>query len=69
MSTTTERIQYLTKKAQRGVISQPEQEELARLVGRNPGEFRNDDGLTQLITIALVAIAIAFFADMLAKKN
>lgn len=66
---TTDRIQYLTKKAQRGVITQTERQELARLLGRNPKEFQSDNGLSELIGIALIAIAIAMLADILTRKN
>jgi hypothetical protein len=38
------------------------------LLGRNPVEFNNDDGLQTLIGIGLVAIAIGLIADLLGKK-
>ena len=68
MNQTEERIQYLTGKAQRGVLLPEERQELARLLGRNPGDFNNDDGLKTLVGIALVAIAISLLADLLSKK-
>jgi hypothetical protein len=68
MNQKEERIQYLTGKAQRGVISPNERQELANLLGRNPGDFNNEDGLKTLVGIALVAIAIALIADVLGKK-
>jgi hypothetical protein len=64
-----ERIQYLTKKAQHGLITDSERYELARLLGRNPNDFQNDNGLSQLIGIALVAIAIAIIADLLSRRT
>jgi hypothetical protein len=60
-----ERIQYLTKKAQMGVISSYEQNELANLLGRNQEEFNQDNGLALLIGLALAAIAAAIIADIL----
>lgn len=68
MNQNEQRIQYLTGKAQRGVISPDERQELARLLGRNPNEFSTDDGLKTLIGIALVAIAIALLDDLFGKK-
>ncbi len=64
-----ERIQYLTKKAQHGLITDAERLELAQLLGRNPNDFQNDNGLSQLIGIALVTIAIAIIADLLSSKK
>jgi hypothetical protein len=70
MSTsTTYRIRYLTKKAQRNAITSQERKELARLLGRDPKDFERDNGSSELIAIGLVAIAIALLADMLMKKN
>lgn len=68
MNTSEERLKYLTGKAQRGVITPAERQELAHLLGKNPGDFNSDDGLKNLIGIALVAIAIALIADVLGKK-
>jgi hypothetical protein len=67
--TKTERIQYLAKKAQRGVITQTERQELARLLGRNPDNFQSENGLSELIGIALIAIALALLADLLTQKK
>jgi branched-subunit amino acid ABC-type transport system permease component len=69
MDITTERIQYLTKKAQRGVISTTERDELARLLGHNPHEFQGPDGLTILIAIALAAIAAAIIIAILSSSQ
>lgn len=66
---TRDRIQYLTKKAQRGVIKPFERQELARLLGKNPKDFQSDNGLSELIGIALIAIAISMLADILTRKN
>lgn len=68
MNQREERIQYLTGKAQRGVILPHEKQELANLLGRNPSDFNNEDGLKTLVGIALVAVAIALIADLLGKK-
>ncbi len=64
-----ERIQYLTKKGQHGLITDAERQELAQLLGRNHHDFQNDKGLSQLIGIALVAIAIAIIAEILTPKK
>ncbi len=64
-----ERIQYLTKKAQMGVISSYEQNELANLLGRDQEEFHQDNGLSLLIGLALAAIAAAIIADILTQNN
>lgn len=63
-----ERIQYLTKKAQMGVISSYEQNELANLLGRDYTEFNQDNGLSLLIGLALAAIAAAIIADILTQN-
>ncbi len=68
MTPKEERIQYLTGKAQRGSISQNERKELAKLLGRNPGELNSDSDLNTLVGIGLVAIAIALIADAIQKK-
>ncbi len=62
-----ERIQYLTKKAQLGVITQVERQELAKLLGKNPKDFQTDNGLSELTAIALIAIAV--LADFLKKRD
>jgi hypothetical protein len=64
----TDRIQYLTRKAQRGVINRVERNELARLIGRDPRDFQSDSGLPDLVAIALVAIAIALLTEIFTKK-
>lgn len=69
MDERTERIQYLARKAQLGAITQAERNELARLLGRRPSDYSSDDGLSSLIGIALIAIAIALIADLLSKKS
>lgn len=65
MDPATERIQYLTKKAQRGVVTQAEREELAVLLELNPQEFQGSKGLAMLILIALAAIAAAVIIAIL----
>lgn len=63
-----ERIQYLTRKAQLGVITLEEQDELAHLLGRQPQEFQDPNGLNTLIGIALVAIIVALIAKLFTKE-
>ena len=66
MDQSLQRIQYLTKKAQMGVIDPFEQDELARLIGRNRQEFNNNNnGLSLLIGLALAFIAAAIIAEIL----
>jgi hypothetical protein len=66
MDQNLDRIQYLTKKAQMGVIDPFEQDELARLIGRNRQEFNNNNnGLSLLIGLALAFIAAAIIAEIL----
>ena len=61
-----QRIQYLTRKAQMGVIDPFEQDELARLIGRNQQEFKNNNnGLSLLIGLALAFIAAAIISEIL----
>jgi uncharacterized RmlC-like cupin family protein len=60
-----ERIQYLTRKAQMGVVTPDEQNELAQLLGRDQQEFNNQNGLSVLIGIALAAIAAAIIIEIL----
>jgi len=70
MSTsTTNRIQYLTRKAQRNAISIQEQKELARLLGRDPKDFERDNGPSELVAIGLIAIALALLADLFPNKK
>lgn len=68
MDPRTERIKYLTKKAQRGLITPSEQSELARLLGREPQEFQGSDGLGVLIAIALVIIAAAIIIALFSER-
>lgn len=65
ISNDTQRIQYLTKKAQFDVITPQEQNELAYLLGRQPQDFQQPNGLNVLIGIALAAIAAAIFIRLL----
>lgn len=66
MDQNLERVQYLTKKAQMGAIDLFEQDELARLLGRDQQEFNNNNnGLSLLIGLALAFIAAAIIADIL----
>lgn len=65
----TERIQYLTQKAQRGVIAPYERDELANLLGRRPREFQDTNGLNLLIGIALAAIAAAIIINLLTDEG
>jgi hypothetical protein len=69
MSFKEDRIQYLTAKAQRGVITPTERAELARLLGRNPFDFETPEGMNTLVSIALFAIAIAIIAGILSKNK
>ncbi|MBL7912644.1 MAG: hypothetical protein JNJ41_16400 [Bacteroidia bacterium] len=64
MNEKTKRIQYLTRKAQRGAITQIERNELASLLGKNPNEFDSENGLPNLIGFALIVIAVAIIADI-----
>ena len=64
-----ERIQYLTKKGQKSVITPGERDELANLLGRNPQEFQEPDDLDLLIGIALVAIAAGIILWLLSEKR
>jgi len=69
MDTRIERIQYLTKKAQIGVIAPLEQNELAQLLGCEPQEFQDSKGLSALIGIALIAIVLAIIASLLSGSK
>jgi hypothetical protein len=70
MDSNIERIQYLTKKAQMGVIDPVEQNELAGLIGRNKQEFDNkNDGLSLLIGLALTFIVAAILAEILSGRR
>ena len=68
MNRETKRIQYLTQKAQLEVITQSEKDELAELLGHDPQEFQGSDGLSILIGIALVAIAVALIVLLLTER-
>lgn len=68
MNSNMERIQYLTKKGQKSVITPEERDELAYLLGRNPQEFQEPDDLDSLIGIALVAIAAGIIMWLLSEK-
>jgi hypothetical protein len=65
MNSETERIQYLTNKAQMGVITPFEQNELAQLLGRNQQEYKGSEGLSLLIGLALAVIAGAIISELL----
>lgn len=65
MDNQTERIRYLTRKAQRGAISNSERNELAKLLGKDPKKFQDSDGLDVLIGIALVALAAGLIASLI----
>ncbi len=68
-SQNVERIQYLTKKAQLGVIMPEEQSELAYLLGRQPQEFQEPNGLNLLIGLALAAIVAAIIIQLLTSEE
>lgn len=63
------RIQYLTYKAQHNAISDPERNELAQLLGREPSKFQGSDGLSLLIAFALGAITSATLISLLSGGN
>ena len=63
-----DRIQYLTKKAQHGVITPSERDELARLLGYDPRDYQGDLGLAFLIGAALGAIAAAIIIELLSGR-
>ena len=65
----TDRIQYLTNRAQRGSISRSEQEELAHLLGRNPRDYQGEQGLALLIILALSAIAAGIIIALLSSRR
>lgn len=64
-----QRVQYLTKKAQLEVISLDEQNELVSLLGRQPQEFQQPNGLKLLIGFALAAIAAALIIKLLTGEE
>lgn len=65
MDSKNARIQYLTNKAQRGMISPFEQNELAQLLGKNQQNYKGPDGLALLIGLGLAVIAGALLAELL----
>ena len=65
MDSTNERIQYLTNKARMGVIAPFEQDELARLLGKNQQDCRGSEGLALLIGLGLAVVAGALIAELL----
>lgn len=65
MSSKTERIQYLTRKAEKGSISASEKRELATLLGKNPKDYSNEESLSALVGIALVFIALALLSQLM----
>lgn len=69
MSEKTERIQYLTRKAQRSAINSNEKKELARLLNKNPKEFNDEEGTSALVGLALVVIALALLSEIFSDKE
>lgn len=65
MDSKNARIQYLTNKAQRGMITSFEKDELARLLGKNKQNYKGPDGLALLIGLGLAVIAGALLAEIL----
>ncbi|MCK9593023.1 MAG: hypothetical protein M0Q91_13545 [Methanoregula sp.] len=65
MDSRNERIQYLTNKAQIGVITPFEQEELAQLLGKNQKNYKGSEGLSLLIGLGLAVIAAGLIAELL----
>ena len=65
MNSETERNQYLTNKAQMGLITPVEQDELAQLLGRNQQEYKGSEGLALLIGLALAVILGALISELL----
>jgi hypothetical protein len=65
MDSRNERIQYLTNKARMGVINSFEQNELARLLGKNEENCKGSEGLALLIGLGLAVIAAGLIAEML----
>lgn len=68
MNSDMERIRYLTRKAQFGVITPGEQDELTYLLGEDPQQFRDPNSLDTLIGIALIAIIAAVIIKILDRK-
>lgn len=69
MVTKEERIQQLLEKAKTGTITDNERDELARLLDRDPSEFRGNDGLSLLIGIAIGALIGLLFAAILTNND
>jgi hypothetical protein len=69
MDSQTQRIQYLTHKAQKGAITPAEKNELAGLLHRSPKEFEGSDGLGLLIALALAAIVAGIIAAILSRDD
>jgi hypothetical protein len=65
MDSRNERIQYLTNKAQIGVINPFEQNELAQLLGKNQQNYQGSEGLALLIGLGLAVIAAGLIAELL----
>ncbi len=68
MNSNIDRIQYLTKKAQLGVITPEERDELAYLLGQEPQQFRDLSDLDKLIGIALIAIIAALIIKIISRE-
>jgi hypothetical protein len=65
MDSRNARIQYLTNKAQMGVITPGEQSELAMLLGKNQQNSKGSEGLALLIGLGLAVVAGALIAELL----
>ncbi|MEN6609352.1 MAG: hypothetical protein ABFC24_00780 [Methanoregulaceae archaeon] len=65
MDSRNARIQYLTNKAQMGVITPYEQNELAQLLGKNQQNYQGSEGLALLVGLGLAVIAGALIAELL----
>lgn len=68
MDINIDRIKYLTRKAQLGVITPEERDELANLLGQEPQQFKDPANLDILIGIALIAIIAALIIKILEGK-
>ena len=65
MDSRNERIQYLTNKAQMGMIAPFEQNELAQLLGKNQQDCQGPNGLALLIGLGLAVVAGALLVELL----
>jgi hypothetical protein len=65
MNKNIERISYLTRKGYLYGLSRGEQSELATLLGCNPEEFKEDNGLNLLIVKGLVAMAVNIIMEII----